>query len=250
MTIDDDIPRAALITGATGPLARAIARDLAAAGFAIAAQARSPEEAEATVAAPRAAAAAAVALAADLTREDDAQALIGRAADGLGCPIGLVVGLDGLDSPDGLDGGDGRRREPAPDPADRAAWDALVGRRLRTPFILATALAAALPVAARGAVVLVVDGRLDRPDGARPTQAACVAGTRGLTASLALALAPRLRVNALSLGAARPDAPPGTAEGAADGVAAAIRFLLATPAMTGQTMALAGRPPHAEGRTG
>ena len=79
------------------------------------------------------------------------------------------------------------------------------------------------------------------------------AGLWALTQSLALALAPRIRVNAIGPGPALPSPRQSRAQferqsarmplgrgTTAEEIAAAVRFILASPAMTGQMIALDG----------
>ncbi|MBF0333283.1 MAG: hypothetical protein HQL40_06485 [Alphaproteobacteria bacterium] len=93
-----------------------------------------------------------------------------------------------------------------------------------------TLIRAFAQVAAPGALVV---GLLEReactPSPASPIQAAGQAGLWALLRSLALAMAPGLRINAVAPnGAPPPD------------LCQALRFVLAAPAMTGQMIALDG----------
>lgn len=85
-------------------------------------------------------------------------------------------------------------------------------------------------LAAPGASVVGLLGRAAwRPDPALPVAAAGQAGLWALLRSLALGLAPGVRINALAPnGASMPD------------LCRALRFVLAAPAMTGQMIALDG----------
>ena len=123
---------------------------------------------------------------------------------------------------------------------------------LRAPLLLAKH-AAPLLGARRGAIVNITDVYADRPTEAHPIYVASKAGLAALTKSLALDLAPAVRVNAVAPGAilwpengdverrerilARiPAARPGTAEDIADAVA----YLAGATYVTGETIAVDG----------
>lgn len=103
-------------------------------------------------------------------------------------------------------------------------------------------------------VIACLDRRLLSP--VAETQNACTA-TSALWAMLqgaALALAPRLRVNALGLGAplrGGPTRPPGLSEPPVDtaAISTALAYLLGAPMQTGQLLTLGNPPGHPLGRT-
>lgn len=235
------LPRTALVTGAARRIGRALALDLARAGFAVAVHhARSAEAAEAVVAEIEAGGGRAVALAADLAREDQLASLLDRAAARLG-PIGVLVNNASTFERDGaLD-------------ASRASWDLHMEVNLRAPFVLTQALARALPPDAEGVVVNLIDQRVWNLTPHFVTYTLSKAGLWTLTRSLALALAPRIRVVAVGPGPTLPSERQSAASFAAqtaamplgrgttpDEICAAVRFLLASPALTGQMIALDG----------
>lgn len=80
-----------------------------------------------------------------------------------------------------------------------AAWDDLIGSNLKGPLFLTQAAAPHL-VAARGAVVNIVDVHAERPLKGYPLYCAAKAGLLGLTRALAVELAPQVRVNAVAPG--------------------------------------------------
>ncbi|MEO0034516.1 MAG: hypothetical protein RLZZ501_539 [Pseudomonadota bacterium] len=235
------LPRTALVTGAARRIGRALALDLARAGFAVAVHhARSAEAAEAVVAEITAGGGRAVALAADLAREDQLAALLDQAAARLG-PVGVLVNNASTFEPDGaLD-------------ASRASWDLHMEVNLRAPFVLTQALARALPAGAEGVVVNLIDQRVWNLTPHFITYTLSKAGLWTLTRTLALALAPRIRVVAVGPGPTLPSErqsagafaaqtaamPLGRGTSPAE-ICAAVRFLLASPALTGQMIALDG----------
>lgn len=134
------------------------------------------------------------------------------------------------------------------------AWDKQFAINLRAPFLLSRALAQQTPVEGTAQIVNVTDARVFRPGADhfayRLTKSALVT----MTETLALDLAPRIRVNAVALGAILP--PPGEDEaylqalaeeqvplrraGSADIVAANVLHLLRQDFVTGVTLKLDG----------
>lgn len=235
------IPRAALITGAAQRLGRAIALSLAEAGFAVAVHYRGhASEAEATAAAVRARGVTACLLRAELDREAETAPLLDRAVERLG-PIGVLVNNAGE-----------FMRDEWHD-ATRATWDAHLEPNLRAPFVLMQRFAALLPAAAEGVVVNMLDQRVWSLTPHFVSYSVSKAGLWALTRSMALALAPRIRVNGIGPGPSLPSARQ-TAEqfarqnasvplrhGAApEEISRAVLAILALPSLTGQMLALDG----------
>lgn len=235
------IPRAALVTGGAVRLGRAIALALAGQGFAIALHCHSRREAaEATAAEIRALGVAAVVLAADLAREAETAGLVAAATAALG-PLGVLVNNASTFERDEWDD------------ATRESWDRHMEPNLRAPFVLAQDFARALPDDAQGVVLNMIDMRVWSLTPHFVSYTVSKAGLWALTRSLALALAPRIRVVAIGPGPALPNARQtraqferqaastplrrGTSE---DEVARAALALLALPSVTGQMLALDG----------
>ena len=82
---------------------------------------------------------------------------------------------------------------------DTAAWDDLIGSNLRAPLFLAQAAAPHL-VAAGGCIVNITDVHAERPLKGFPVYCAAKGGLLNLTRSLAIELAPAVRVNAVAPG--------------------------------------------------
>ncbi len=234
-------PRTALVTGAGQRIGRAIALGLGEAGWAVAVHHNdSCAEAEETVAAIEAAGGRAVALAANLGDEAEASALAGRAAEALG-PLGCLVNNASLFEYDDAAS------------ATRESWEAHMSVNLRAPFILAQAFAAGLPSGAAGTIVNILDQRVWNLTPHFISYTVSKAGLWTLTQTLALALAPAIRVNAIGPGPVLPSARQSEAQFRAQcestplghgaspqEISDAVRFILAAPAMTGQMMALDG----------
>ncbi|MBX9700425.1 MAG: SDR family oxidoreductase [Acetobacteraceae bacterium] len=242
LPIPPAIPRAALVTGGAKRLGRAMAIALAEAGFDIALHyAASAAEAEETAAAIRALGRRAVTLRADLAHEAEVARLLPDAAAGLDGPLGVLVNNASV-----------FERDEWHD-ASRASWDAHLEPNLRAPFVLAQAFAHALPKTAEGVVVNLLDQRVWSLTPHFVSYTVSKAGLWALTRTLALALAPRIRVNAIGPGPALPSrrqTPEQFARQAAsvplghgttpEEVARALLAILALPAMTGQMIALDG----------
>ncbi|MPZ09987.1 MAG: SDR family oxidoreductase [Kiloniellaceae bacterium] len=236
-----DLPRVVLVTGAARRIGAAMVRDLAAAGWAVALHYRSSgQAAEALCAEIAAAGGRAVALQADLREESALAPLIDRAGAALG-PLGLLVNNASTFEFDDVES------------CDRASWDAHLDTNLRAPFVLTQRFAAALPAAARGLVVNIVDTRVWNLTPGYLSYTLSKAGLWTLTQTLAQALAPRIRVNAIGPGPTLPSRGQSVADFAArraglplgDGadpveIAAALRFIISARSMTGQMIGLDG----------
>lgn len=240
-SIPATIPRAALVTGGAQRIGRAIALALADAGFAIALHCHtSVAAAEATCAEIRSTGRSCVVLRADLASEAEVVRLLPQATSALG-PIGVLVNNA---SP--------FERDEWHD-ATRASWDAHLEPGLRAPFVLMQHFARALPHDAEGVVINMMDQRVWSVTPHFVSYTVAKAGLWALTQSMALALAPRIRVNGIGPGPALPNTRQ-TAEQFArqsasvplgrgsspDEIARAVLAILALPAMTGQMLALDG----------
>ncbi len=239
--IPPSIPRVALVTGGAIRLGRAIALALADAGFAVAVHYRtSAEAAEATAQKARRFGVQAATLRADLAVEEDAATLVQRAASALG-PVGVLVNNASLFKRDGWSD------------ATRQGWDRHLEPNLRAPFVLMQAFARALPTAAEGVVINMLDARVWSPTPNFVSYTLSKAGLWTLTQTMALALAPRIRVNGIGPGPALQSTEESEAEFArlqrsvplghatdADEVARAALAILSLPSLTGQMLALDG----------
>ena len=228
-----------LVTGAARRIGRVIARSLAGDGWAVAVHyAGSAAAAEDTVTEIAAAGGTAAAVAADLSAEDETEALVDRAGSALGGPLTCLVNNAAVFENDSAAS------------ATRESWDKHLAVNLRAPFVLIQRFAAQLPADARGNVVNLLDQRVRNLTPAFVSYTMSKAGLWTLTRTLALALAPRIRVNAVGPGPVLPSArqseagfaavaaatPLGVPVDAAD-IAAAVRFFLETPSVTGQMIA-------------
>jgi len=241
MSLHDSIPRAALVTGAGKRIGRAIALDLARRGLAVAVHYNdSADAAETVVAEIRAQGGTAVALRADLTDEAAVERLVPAATQALG-PLGVLINNASSFEYDSVAS------------ATRAGWDRHMEANLRAPFVLIQQFAQQLPATAEGVVVNLLDQRVWNLTPHFVTYTVSKAALWTLTQTLALALAPRIRVNGIGPGPTLPSAHQ-TAEQFAqqcadmplghgtspDEIVTAVWFLLQARAMTGQMVALDG----------
>lgn len=232
---------AALVTGAAKRIGRAIALDLAAAGWDVAVHYRgSGKAAAAVVATIEAGGRRAVALPADLADEAQTAPLVAAAAAALG-PVTLLVNNAAIFELD------------RPETADPRSWDRHMTINLRAPLVLTQGLLAQLPDGAAANVVNLIDQRVLNLTPNYTSYSISKVGLWGLTQHLARALAPRVRVNAIAPGPALPG-PGMTAAGfralcramplgrgtTPDEICRALRLILELPAMTGQMITLDG----------
>ena len=238
---DRATPRTALVTGAAKRLGRAIAIDLAAAGWNLALHYNTSEtDARETAEAVSRTGRRVALLKADLACEAETQALVARATAELG-PLTALVNSASLFENDDWQS------------ASRASWDAHMEVNQRAPFVLSQAFAAALPEGMGGAIVNLVDQRVLKPTPQFMTYSLSKAGLHWLTVTLAQGLAPRIRVNAVGPGPTMRNERQSEADFARqreatvlgcgaepDDVCAAVRYLLDAPAVTGQMIAVDG----------
>ena len=233
--------RTALVTGAARRIGRAIALDLARHGWAVAVHYhRSEEDAAEVVRRIAAEGGRAASLRADLAREEEAASLVERAAAELG-PLTCLVNNASLFELD------------LADTVTRASWDAHLETNLRAPFVLTQAFARQLPEGESGHVINLLDQRVWNLTPYFVSYTVSKTGLWTLTRSLALALAPRIRVNAVGPGPAlrsprqaeadfarQCEATPLKRGTTPEEICDAVRFILAAPALTGQMIALDG----------
>lgn len=241
LPVPPQLPRTALVTGGARRLGRAIGLALAGAGFSVGVHCRTSDaEAASLVTEIEALGGAATVLQADLADEAATAALVGRAAAALG-PVGVLVNNASAFERDEWDD------------ATRASWDQHLEPNLRAPFVLMQAMARALPSGSHGAVINMLDQRVWSLTPHFVSYTVSKAALWALTQQMALALAPRIRVNAIGPGPALPSARQ-TAEQFArqagsvplrhgtspEEVGRAVLALLSLPSVTGQMIALDG----------
>jgi NAD(P)-dependent dehydrogenase (short-subunit alcohol dehydrogenase family) len=235
----DKDPGIVLVTGAARRLGRTIALDFANRGWRVGIHYRtSSVDATTLVAEIERQGGRAAAITADLGHPDAPAALIETCAETLGLPTCLInnAALYSWDSLATLDG---------------ESWQAHIDVNLKAPIFLTQAFARVLPEREQGQVINLIDQKVLRLDPEHFSYTIAKAALWAATQAMAQALAPRIRVNAVAPG------PVFKSEGQsqdefereccatllecavdAGDVAAAIRFLIDTPSITGQMIAL------------
>jgi NAD(P)-dependent dehydrogenase (short-subunit alcohol dehydrogenase family) len=235
------VPRAALVTGGARRIGRALVLALAEAGYAVAIHHhQSRKEAETLAAEIVRAGGKAVALAADLADEAAVAELLPRAAAALG-PIGCLVNNASIFENDTVA------------TTTRDSWDRHLAVNLRAPFVLMQSFARHLPAEAGGVIVNLLDERVWNLTPYFVSYTLSKSGLWNLTQTMAVALAPRIRVNGIGPGPTLPSPRQSPRQfldrcrkmplrrgTSPDEIGAALRFILAAPAMTGQMIALDG----------
>jgi NAD(P)-dependent dehydrogenase (short-subunit alcohol dehydrogenase family) len=243
--------RAALITGGAKRVGRAIVLALAREGWDVCVHYdRSRDAAEETAAEARRLGVKAATAQAELGDAAAARALVPRTVQAVG-PLACLVNNASIFEMDKIDS------------VTVDSWDRHLDVNLRAPLLLSQAFAAQLPSAApEGNIVNLLDQRIWRLTPYFLSYTVSKTGLWTLTRTLAMALAPRIRVNGVGPGPtlqserqtpeqfARQQASTLLGRGAPpEEIASAVLFLLATPSMTGQMLALDGgqhlawRPP-------
>jgi NAD(P)-dependent dehydrogenase (short-subunit alcohol dehydrogenase family) len=243
-------PRAALVTGASRRIGRAIALDLARHGWRIALHYGSQAaEAEAVRTEIEAAGGVAAVFHADLADPRHAENLVAQCTSALG-PLTCLVNNASLFIEDDIH------------TLDPAVWDYQFAVNLKAPLLLAKSFASQLPDGIGGNIINIIDQRVLAPGPEFLSYGLSKAGLLTATLMLAQALAPRVRVNGIGPGPVLPSvyqSPDSFADEvrttllgrsvAPDEIAAAVRFILDAPSLTGQMIAidagqhLARRPP-------
>jgi NAD(P)-dependent dehydrogenase (short-subunit alcohol dehydrogenase family) len=233
--------RAALVTGGAKRIGRAIVERLAAEGYAVAIHCnRSAAEAETLATAVVAAGGRAAVVEADLADAAAVETLIGAAVEALG-PLELLVNNASVFEADAIES------------LEADLWEHQFAVNLRAPVFLARDFAAQLPHGADGAIVNLIDQRVLRPTPQFFSYALSKAALFAATRTLAQALAPRIRVNAVGPGPTLPSSRQSAADFARQTdslplrhgpspreIADAVLFLARAASVTGQMLAVDG----------
>jgi NAD(P)-dependent dehydrogenase (short-subunit alcohol dehydrogenase family) len=231
------VPGRVLVTGASRRIGAGIARHLGARGWAVAVHHHaSPDEAEAVAAAIRDDGGTACTISGELEDSATPPALIEAAREGLGGPIDALVNNASLFAWDTYA------------LKDYALLDTHMRVNLGAPVALASALAAQGDLA-EGAVVNLLDQKIGNLNPDFFTYSCSKIALAGATDMLAQALAPRIRVNAVSPGLTLPSLDQSEAEFAEtcgenllrrrvalDDIAATVAHLLECGSITGQNI--------------
>ncbi len=230
------VSQTALVTGAARRIGQAIALALADAGFDLVLHHnRSREEAAELKARIEAKGRKAKLVRADLGNERQVRGLLERAG-----PVTALINNASVFHDDR-------------DDFDLERWDEHFAVHVRAPYVLMQSFAAQLPKKQSGAVVNLVDQRVLALRDDHVSYSVSKFALWGLTRAMSLKLAPRVRVNAVAPGpvlraASETEAAfleelkavPLQRSPSPEEVAAAVVFLVQSPSVTGQTVAVDG----------
>ncbi len=231
----------ALVTGGAQRIGRAIVLELADRGLAVAVHYnRSKDAAEGLVGEIADAGGKAVAVHADLADEGQTEALVSSVASSIG-PLGVLVNNASVFEDD------------SPQTASRESWNAHMQVNLRAPFILSQAFVKQAPAGCRCNVINIIDQRVWNLTSYFTTYTLSKAALWTMTQTLALALAPGIRVNAIGPGPTLPSvrqtdeafrrqwtSTPLSRRVDPEEIGKAVGFIIDAPSMTGQMIALDG----------
>ncbi|MCB1378912.1 MAG: SDR family oxidoreductase [Alphaproteobacteria bacterium] len=233
--------KSVLVTGSARRIGRQLALDLAADGWDVAVHcntsvAEANEVAETICGMGR----RAVVVRGDLSEPDVPDRLIDQASaalDGLTC----LINNASLFEPDEVGS------------ITRTSWGSHLDTNLRAPVFLSQAFARQLPLGQHGNIISIIDQRVWKLNPRFFSYTTSKSGLWTATRTLAQALAPRIRVNAIGPGPALPSARMDEAEFAKQSrltllgrgtspaeISAAVKFILSQPSLTGQMIALDG----------
>jgi NAD(P)-dependent dehydrogenase (short-subunit alcohol dehydrogenase family) len=233
--------RSVLVTGSAKRIGRRLALDMAKDGWDVAVHCNaSIAEAEEVAGFIRSMGRRAVIVRGDLSDADVPDRLIGEAAEALG-GLSCLINNASLFEPDEVGS------------ITQASWAEHLDTNLRAPIFLSQAFARQLPEDREGNIISIIDQRVWKLNpkffSYTMSKSALWTGTR----TLAQALAPRIRVNAIGPGPALPSARMDQAEfdkqarltllgrgTSPEEISAAVKFILSQPALTGQMIALDG----------
>lgn len=230
-----------LITGAAHRIGRAIALDLAANGYGVAVHYNNSETAaNDLVSTIIDSGGHAVAVKADLANENDVKSIIPTAQDALG-PLTVLVNNASLFENDTVND------------ATRSGWDMHMDVNLRAPFVLSQEFQRQLPDGLEGNIINILDQRVWNLTPYFMTYTLSKSALWTLTQTLALALAPKIRVNGIGPGPTLQNTrqsdedfvrqwseTPLRRKVMPDEIADTVRFIIHSPSMTGQMIALDG----------
>ncbi len=240
-TTDDKTRPTALITGAARRIGRAIALDFARTGWNVALHYRSSrQDVDAVVGEIATNGGTAVAFAADLANFAALDPLMAAVVERLG-PVTCLVNNASEFQKDTVES------------VNEDMWDTHLDVNLKAPVFLAQAMFRHLPANCDGNIINIIDQRVWKLTPDFFSYTISKAGLWTATRTLAQGLAPRVRVNAIGPGPVLRSVHQTEDEFAAEAqstllktgptpeeIAAAVRFILSSPSMTGQMIALDG----------
>jgi NAD(P)-dependent dehydrogenase (short-subunit alcohol dehydrogenase family) len=231
----------ALITGSAKRIGRQLALDLADAGYDIAVHCNASRyEAEEVAGLIRAKGRRATIVQGDLARVDVPERLIAEAVVALGS-LTVLINNASIFEPDEVGS------------ITAESWAQHQDTNLRSPVLLSQSFAKVLPQGAQGNIINIIDQRVWKLNPKFFSYTNSKSGLWAATRTLAQALAPHIRVNAIGPGPALPSARMDQAEfdkqarltllgrgTSPKEISAAVQFILSQPSLTGQMIALDG----------
>jgi NAD(P)-dependent dehydrogenase (short-subunit alcohol dehydrogenase family) len=239
MTVNQSSLGAVLITGAGRRIGRSLALDLARRGHPVAVHYNGSHQAAAeTVNEILASGGMAVAVPADLANETDVDTLVERTRSAAG-PISVLINNASVFEHDTIE------------TVTKASWEMHLGVNVWAPLRLSQRFAAQLDGDADGNVINILDQRVWNLTPVFTSYTVSKTALWTLTQTLALALAPNIRVNGIGPGPTLPSprqtedhfiaqwsGTPLARPVDPDDICRAARFILDAPSLTGQMIAL------------
>jgi NAD(P)-dependent dehydrogenase (short-subunit alcohol dehydrogenase family) len=233
--------KSVLVTGSGKRIGKQLALDFASAGWDVAVHCNNSVNEAAEVAARiEAMGRRAVVVRGDLSDPDVPERLIGEASAGLG-GLTCLINNASLFEPDEVGS------------ITQASWAAHLDTNLRAPVFMSQAFARQLPERVEGNIISIIDQRVWKLNPKFFSYTSSKSGLWTATRTLAQALAPRIRVNAIGPGPALPSIRMDQAEfdkqarltllgrgTSPSEISAAVMFILTQPSLTGQMIALDG----------
>ncbi len=231
--------RTVLVTGAAQRIGRSIALDLAKDGWHVAVHFnRSLSAAEELVSEISSLGSVALAIQADLRDETTVSSLIPDISAKL-APVRAVINNASIFEEDTVES------------ATKQSWDSHLSINLRAPFLLTQSLANNLKKNEKASIINILDQRVENPTPYFTSYTLSKTALLMLTKTTAAALAPAIRVNAIGPGPTLPSirqsqeqfdkqvrlTPLGVPVNVKE-ICGAIRFILATPSITGQLLTI------------
>jgi NAD(P)-dependent dehydrogenase (short-subunit alcohol dehydrogenase family) len=231
----------ALITGGAVRIGRAIALHVAKRGFSVAIHYRgSKAEAEATIAEIQAMGIRGTCFRASLTEHAEVEGLLPAVSQAMG-PVTCLINNASYFADDRIE------------TVSEESWDRHIAINLKAPVFLAQAFAAQLPAEETGNIINIIDQRVLRPNPLFFSYTLSKSALWAATKTMAQGLAPRIRVNSIGPGPTLRSShqseedfehecrstPLGHGT-TPEEIANAVSFILDSPAMTGQMIALDG----------
>lgn len=230
-----DMPKTVLITGGAKRIGKAITESLSADGWAVAIHYfGSGKKAKSLAKSITDANGKAAVFSADLNDPDETVRLMSQVVDSMG-PLGALINNASIFEEEGWD-------DVTPD-----SWAQHLEINLHAPFVLSQAFARALPDELEGAIVNIIDQRVFNLSPEFMSYTVSKTGLWTLTQTLAMALAPRIRVNGVGPGPTLPNerqteetfqlqvsSTPLQRQVEPDDIAAAVKYLLTARSVTGE----------------